>query len=286
MLALQLLVDGLISGCAIGLVAVSFSLYYSTTRVFHVAHAGVYTVGGYGAWYAATLGAPFALAALAGVALAAAFGVVIQRGLYDVLERRSATPLVFLIASLGALAILQNLMAMAFTPNILSFPYPWRTDTVGVGAMRVSLAQVVVAATSVAAFCALLWMSRRTLLGRRIRAVASNPFLAEGTCLRPRSVYLAVMLIASAAVALAGITVSLDQAMQPYTGVLVLLTATIAVIAGGIGSLTGAFVIGVALSVLQNLALIVMPGRWSIAATFGLFIVFILVRPQGLFRAR
>jgi len=129
-------------------------------------------------------------------------------------------------------------------------------------------------------------MSRRTLLGRRIRAVASNPFLAEVTCLRPRSVYLAVMLIASAAVALAGITVSLDQAMQPYTGVLVLLTATIAVIAGGIGSLTGAFVIGVALSVLQNLALIVMPGRWSIAATFGLFIVFILVRPQGLFRAR
>ena len=286
MLALQLLVDGLISGCAIGLVAVSFSLYYSTTRVFHVAHAGVYTVGGYGAWYAATLGAPFALAVLAGVALAAISGVVIQRGLYDVLERREATPLVFLIASLGALAILQNLMAMAFTQNILSFPYTWRTDTVGVGAVRVSLAQVVVAATSVAAFCALLWMSRRTLLGRRIRAVASNPFLAEVTCLRPRSVYLAVMLIASAAVALAGITVSLDQAMQPYTGVLVLLTATIAVIAGGIGSLTGAFVIGVALSVLQNLALIVMPGRWSIAATFGLFIVFILVRPQGLFRAR
>jgi len=77
------------------------------------------------------------------------------------------------------------------------------------------------------------------------------------------------MAIASAIVAVAGTLVGLDQAMQPYTGVLVLLTATIAVIAGGIGSLTGAFLVSIALSVLQNVSLVFMPGRWSIAVTFG-----------------
>lgn len=116
--------------------------------------------------------------------------------------------------------------------------------------------------------------------------MASNPFLAEITRLRPHSVYMRVMVIGSGIVATAGILVGVDQAMQPYTGILMLLTATIAVIAGGIGSLTGAFVVSLVLSVLQNVSLVVMSGRWSIAATFGLFILFILVKPEGLFRRR
>jgi branched-chain amino acid transport system permease protein len=59
MLWLQLLVNGLATGCALGVVAVSFSLIYATTKIFHVAHAGVYTMGGYLAWSLVTRGAPF-----------------------------------------------------------------------------------------------------------------------------------------------------------------------------------------------------------------------------------
>ena len=47
MLALNLLINGLVTGCALGVVAVSFQLAYSTTRIFHVAHAGIYTLAGY-----------------------------------------------------------------------------------------------------------------------------------------------------------------------------------------------------------------------------------------------
>jgi len=286
MLFLQLLADGLVTGCAIGLVAVSFSLVYSTTRIFHVAHAGIYTLGGYIAWYAASLGAPFVVAAISGAIGAAVAGGIIQAQIYERLEQRNATPLVMLIASLGVLAVLQNAIAIAFTTNMLQFEFPWRTHTVAFGPIAFSYAQVMIACASISVFAALVWMSRRTLYGRRIRAVASNPFLAEITRLRPKAVYLQVMMIASAMAAIAGVLIALDQAMQPYTGVLVLLTATIAVIAGGIGSLTGAFVISIVLSVLQNVALVIMPGRWSIAATFGLFILFILIRPQGLVRGR
>ena len=51
MLPLQLLINGLVTGCALGVVAVSFSLVYATTKIFHVAHAGVYTLAGYLAWW-------------------------------------------------------------------------------------------------------------------------------------------------------------------------------------------------------------------------------------------
>jgi branched-subunit amino acid ABC-type transport system permease component len=191
---------------------------------------------------------------------------------------------VLLIASLGVLAVLQNGVAILFTTNMLQFSYGWRTQTLIFGPVGLSYAQAMIVIVSLLVLAALLWMSRYTLYGQRIRAVASNPFLAEIARLRPRTLFVQVMMIGSGIVALAGILIALDQAIQPYTGVLILLTATIAVIAGGIGSLTGAFTISLALSVLQNLSLAVMPGRWSIAATFALFILFILVRPRGLVR--
>ena len=57
-------------------------------------------------------------------------------------------------------------------------------------------------------------------------------------------------------------------------------------IAGGVGSLHGAFIVALVLGVLQNLVLALVPGRWSQALTFVIFITFILVRPNGLFRMR
>jgi branched-chain amino acid transport system permease protein len=284
MLFLQLLADGCVSGFATGLVAISFSLVYATTGVFHVAHAGLYTLGAYLAWYASTRGLPFALCCALAAAGAAAVGALLQKSLYEQLHRRKATPLVFLIASLGALAMLQNAMAMLFTPDILSFPNPWRLAIVDIGGVTLSYPQLLIIAASLALFAALLWTSHRTALGRRIRAVASNPFLAEITRLRPSRIHIYVMVIASAIVAIAGALVGLDQALQPYNGVLILLTATIAVIAGGIRSLVGAFLVSIALAVLQNLSLLVMSGRWSIAVTFGLFIGFIVLRPEGLLK--
>jgi branched-chain amino acid transport system permease protein len=90
------------------------------------------------------------------------------------------------------------------------------------------------------------------------------------------------MAIASGMVGLCGILVSLDFGLQPYNGVLPLMTATVAVFAGGIGSTLGAFAVALILSVLENLALLVMPGEWGVAIAFGIFIVFMLFLPTGL----
>ena len=86
-------------------------------------------------------------------------------------------------------------------------------------------------------------------------------------------------------VALPGILLGLDLGLQPYGGITLLLTATIAMIAGGVGSITGAFVVSLSIAVLQNLSLLVMPGEWSIGVTFAIFVGFMLLRPRGLFPA-
>ena len=286
MLALQLLVTGVVTGCSLGVVAISFSLVYATTKIFHVAHAGIYTLGGYLAWSLVMYGAPVLVAAIAAIVACAALGALIQSQLYARLERRRATHLVVLIASLGALAVIQNIIAAVYTPNILQFPLEWSRRMVSLGAVRLNYTQILTIFTSVAAYVGTMLFAHRTILGKRIRAVASNPMLADITRLQPQTVYIYVIAIASALVCLPGILVPLDLGLQPYNGVTPLLTATIAMIAGGVGSITGAFVLSVAIAVVQNLSLLVMPGEWSIGVTFFIFVIFMLFRPTGLFTAR
>ncbi len=285
MVLLQLLAQGLVTGCALGVVAISFSLIYATTRIFHVAHAGVYTMGGYLAWSLTRRGVPDPIALLLAMLICTAVGALIQHQLYHRLERRRATPLVILIASLGVLAVIQNIIAAIYTPNILQFASTWGGKTISLGGVLLTYAQVLIVAVSLLTYVGLLLFAHRTLLGKRIRAVASNPFLAEITRLQPKDVYVIVIAIASAVVCLPGVLMPFELGLQPYGGVTVLLTATIAMIAGGVGSITGAFVLAVAIAVLQNLSLLVMPGEWSIGVTFFIFVIFMLFRPRGLFAA-
>jgi branched-chain amino acid transport system permease protein len=286
MLALQLLVTGLVTGCALGVVAISFSLVYATTKIFHVAHAGIYTLGGYLAWSLVMYGVPSLIALLVAMVACTAAGALIQNQLYARLERRRATHLVVLIASLGALAVIQNIIAAVYTPNILQFPLDWSSRMVALGPVRLNYTQMLTILVSLLAYGATMLFAHRTILGKRIRAVASNPMLASITRLQPQTVYVYVIAIASALVCLPGVLVPLDLGLQPYNGVTPLLTATIAMIAGGVGSITGAFVLSVGIAVVQNLSLLVMPGEWSIGVTFFIFVIFMLFRPTGLFAAR
>jgi branched-chain amino acid transport system permease protein len=286
MLALQLLCNGIVTGCALGIVAVSFSFIYATTKIFHVAHAGVYTMGGYIAWSMLQHGFSAPVAFVAAILAATALGALIQGLLYARLEKRRATHLVVLIASLGTLAVIQNILAAVYTANILQFDLPWSAQVFHLGGnVRLTMTQVLTVILSIATYVGVLWFSNGTILGKQIRAVASNPFLAEITRLQPRRVHIYVMAIASALVCVPGILVPLDLGLQPYNGITPLLTATIAMIAGGVGSITGAFVLAIVITELQNMSLLFIPGEWSIGVTFFIFVIFMLFRPTGLFAA-
>jgi branched-chain amino acid transport system permease protein len=181
---------------------------------------------------------------------------------------------------------MQNVIAAVYSANILQFSLPWASEVVaGGGRVRLTVIQVLIVAASLASYSGLMWFAHGTILGKQMRAVASNPFLAEITRLRPRRVHVYVMAIASAVVAVPGILVPVDLGLQPYNGVTPLLTATIAMIAGGVGSITGAFVVAIILAELQNLSLLIIPGEWSIGVTFFIFVIFMLFRPTGLFAA-
>src|ERR1700742_4980164 len=166
MLALQLAVNGLVTGCALGIVAISFSFIYATTKIFHVAHAGVYTLSGYLAWSLLGHGVPTVLAFLISILVCTALGALIQTLLYAQLEKRRATHLVVLIASLGTLAVIQNILAAVFTANILRFDLPWGSEVFTVaGNVRLTVTQLLTVVASLAAYGGIMWFSHGTILG-------------------------------------------------------------------------------------------------------------------------
>jgi branched-chain amino acid transport system permease protein len=241
----------------------------------------VYAAGAYAAYFAASaLALPLPVAIAAGIAGAGLLGVGIEVVIYRPLRRIAASPLVVLVASLGTLIVLENLIAIVFSTDAKVLEVPRRTFIVGgVGFTTLHVTMVAVTAIALAALFAFL---RFTRAGHAIRAVANNAEMAVIVGIDTPRVFLWVFALGSALAAPPAILIMLDRGATPDMGMEAILIAAIAVIVGGIGSLggavLGAFIIGLA----QNLGVMAIPSEWQAAIAFGLLLVVVIVRPRGL----
>ena len=111
----QIVANSIHTAALIYLVGLSFSLIYSPTKMFHIAHAGVITVGGYGAyWLAVICGWPLTAALLASVVLGVITGIVCELLVYRRMRRAGRPELGFLIASIGLYSVIQNCISWGF----------------------------------------------------------------------------------------------------------------------------------------------------------------------------
>jgi branched-chain amino acid transport system permease protein len=127
---------------------------------------------------------------------------------------------------------------------------------------------------------------RYSLWGRAIRAVSSSPEMARTVGIDLKRVHLLTYAVGSAISAPAGILVAMDVGVEPYRGTTFVLLASVAVIMGGIGSIPGALLGALFLALLENLGVWKIPSEWQSTISFGVFLVFIVVRPRGFFGRR
>lgn len=293
-MTLQILTNGLIAGLLSALVALGFSLIYSSTKFFHIAHGAAYTTASYMffAWVLAlgsasvydsvwliSLGVSLTLVVLG--AAAASVEILVYRPLYV----RGASPLVVFISSLGLYIIIINLIALIFgNETMLLHPYNEAPIVVGrVVVTRIQILQVVFSALTLVAVFLLL---NRTALGRNIRAVSDNPTLIAVLGLDPKKIRLLIFILGSVLAALSSLLRGFDMGINPYAGLPVVLIATVAVIIGGIGSHAGAVVSALLLGVTQNLVTGFFSATWRDAVTFVVFVLVLLLRRDGLFASK
>lgn len=282
----QLLINGLAMGAVYAMMAAGFAIVYNATHIFHLAHGAVLTFSAY-VFYAllSLLHAPLAVAVVLTIVAAALLGCVIERYVYGVLRKRGGGPPAQMLASLGILVLLQNVFALIFSTDVLTV----RTGSLAVyplGKLTVTSHHIVVAIVTIALFAALQMFLVLSKQGRAIRALADNPNLSTAIGINPDRTYLLIMAVGSIMASISAMLLTWDVGVEPEMGFMVIFVAIVAVIIGGVGYLPGALVGGFLLGLVQQLSIWQLDSRWQDGVVFTVVLMFLLVRPQGLFGNR
>lgn len=280
---LQFLVNGIISGSLIAIMAIGFWFIYRTTNLFHIAHGAVYTASAY-IFYTLNvmLGSNLYLSYCLSLIFGALLGIAMYLTVYRPLEKKNASGGVKFISSLAIYVFIINIVALIYgnETKVLS---KGLSDSLSFGKVILTEIQVYQLVSLFILLAISYLFVQRTNAGRAIRAIGDNPILFKAIGLNEKGVKAMVFAIGSAIAALASILTGLDVGIDPYIGMLALLNAAVAVIIGGIkrleGIVLGAFLIGI----IQNLVIWQFSARWEIAVTFFTLVVVILYKSGGLF---
>jgi branched-chain amino acid transport system permease protein len=281
---MQFLVNSIIAGSGIALIAIGFSLIYSTTRFFHFAHGAVYMVGGYSAYALITLaGWPSIVSVFVAMIVSALAGCLIEACVYRPLRKRSASPLVLLLASIGLFVALQNVISACFGNSTIML----RTNEPMAGfnflGGRITAVQLGLVLLTSFLGLGVAAALRFTKLGKIIRALANDPELAGVFGVSVDRTILCVFAIGSGLAALAAIMIGFDTDLNPMMGLHALLLGVVAAIIGGMGSVSGGLLGALLIGAAQHFGVWRLPTRWQDAIVFAILILFLLFRPQGFF---
>ena len=283
----QLLANGLIAGSVYALVALGFSIIYSTVRFFHFAHGAVYTAGAYFTYlFFAICNLPFAVAVAAAVVLAALLGVGIEFFVYKPIKGQGASSTILLIASLGVFIVLQNLISLFFGDDTKTIRTGEVREGLNVLGARITPVQITIILTSLVLFALTAVILKRSKIGKALRAVANDPELAVVSGLDKDKIIYFTYFVGSALAAIAAILISLDIDMTPLMGFQAMLYGVVAVVIGGLGNILGAYFGGLLLGLAQHLGVWYISSKWQDAIAFVILILFLLFRPQGFFGRR
>jgi len=265
--------------------AVGLTLIFGVMRVVNFAHGDMMVWGMYLAYVLAARAGldPYLSFAFCAAALFV-FGLAVQRGLVDRIV--DAPHEMQILLMLGVALVMENVALLVFGPEPIRVRSPLGAATWYLGPLYVDVARLVTFGVAIVLTAALWLFLYRTDLGRQIRAAADNPYGALVIGTDVRRVYAAAFGIGAACVGAAGALVSPILPFQPSTGLALSVTSFNIVIIGGMGSLPGAFVGGVLVSVAESLGAVFLKPSLKELASFSLLILILIVRPSGLFGRR
>lgn len=278
----QLTVSGIVVGSTYALLGVSFGVIYATTKIFHLAHAVAYAGAAYAAvWASESLGLGFGLSLGVGLLAGILLGVVVEMGFYRPMRKRNATLLTIFLVSLGISVAFPNLLQIVFGPDNKTLPRP-DNPTYELGAVTISRHDVVSILIAWVLIAAVATFIVKTRFGRSVTAMRTNPTMAQAVGINSNRVYTVVFVIGSALVAVAGLLFTAKGVATPTMGLAPTLTGFIAAFLGGIGSLWGAALGGLALGLLSSWSALYLQVDYGPVVVFGAMFLILLVRPQGL----
>ena len=284
-LVVNVVISGVLTGLVYGLMALGLSVIFGVVRVVNFAHGEMMTIAMYAATVLfAALGLDPFVAMLPIAAAFFVFGYVLQAGLINPFITRPEHSQFMLLVAVAIVMV--NAMLMIFGPDARNVQVGYQLESFEIGALLIDKARLYAAAAAVVAAAALFGFFKFTLIGKAIRACADNYLGAKIVGLDVKRLYALTFGVGAVCVAVAGCAMVLLVEVTPSLGPAYTLLAFVIVIVGGLGSMGGALLGGVLIGVSEALAgLFIAPSAKSMFS-FGLLIVVLLLRPQGLLGKR
>lgn len=279
---MELLIQGILLGGLYATAALGLSLVFGTMRVVNLAHGEFLILGAYltSVIISAIGGDPLLIALPAAIVLALLVYPLQRYVITPVMSHGEEAPI---IATFGVSVAIQTVLLLLFTSNPLSLSAPYTTTQVeifGVG-MRTSL--LIALAIGIVMVVLLWFVLRKTPFGRKVRAASIDPEAAGLVGIDVKRTYARVMSIAAVTAAIGGVLIALSFSVAPSSGTGWLLRAFTVVVIGGLGSIPGTLLGAFLVALVETFGSVILGPEYRDVIVFGVLVVVLLVRPNGLF---
>jgi len=278
---------GASTGAVLLLVALGLALTFGQMGVINMAHGEFLMAGAYTAYLTQQV-VPSSVSLL--VALPLGFLVGGLLGLLlemTVISRMYHRPLDTLLVTFGIGLILQQLARDVFGAQPKSVTSPgWLRGQIGILGYDYPITRLFIVAVALGCLAGMAALMKYASLGRRIRATVQNRDLAESTGISTRATDRITFFLGSGLAGIAGVALTLVTATVANLGTSYIVPAFLVVVAGGIGQIKGSVIAAFALGILGAFLTYWTSGSLATVLTFVLVVVFLQIRPQGLFTVR
>ncbi|HJW82680.1 MAG TPA: branched-chain amino acid ABC transporter permease [Anaerolineae bacterium] len=284
--SIELLAQAVVSGILIGgifaLISVGLSLIWGVMRIINFAHGEFLMIAMYIAYLlTARLGwDPYLTVLITAPALFLVGAVIFQLSIRPILSHPSMNQIMLTV---GLSLILQNLALVVFKADVLTTQTAYTRLTFMMGPVVVRVSQLIAFGGSALSAVLLYWFLRKTDTGRTIRAAAQNRHAAVLVGINVRRTYLLAFGIGSACLGVAASLMVPFYYTSPTVGLFFGLIAYVVVVLGGLGNFLGALVAGLIIGLTESVGASLLPGSLARVLTFGIFVLALLFRPQGIF---
>lgn len=285
MLILQVLLNAVVLGSLYASIAAGFSLVWGVLNVINLIHGSFIVLGSYLAWgaYNALGLDPWTSLLIAAPAFFI-FGYAIQRG---ILNRVIAAPvLVTLTLTFGLDLMLNNAMLVAFKADYRRLVMEPGLGSLSFGQLVVPVDRIIAMVFSLLLTLALYLVLRYSRVGRAIVAVRMDRDASRLMGVDVPSIYATAFGLGAAMAGCAGVLLAMIFPISPISAGSYLGKAFVVCVLGGLGSVPGAVLGGLFLGLVESLGALALGPEHAVTLSFGLLILFLIFRPQGLLGKR
>jgi branched-chain amino acid transport system permease protein len=278
----QATIYGLLQGGLLAMVAVGFSLVWGVMNIVNLAHGAFVVAGAYLAfmlheWWGVD---PF-LGMIPAALTLFAIGYVLQRALINLVV--NAPIFITLLLTFGLQLLAVNGMILLFTANYRSIQTGYaQASWILPGDVRVPLGRLIAAGSALAITVALGIMMRRSRIGLSILATGLDRGAARLMGIKAAHVYALTFGLAAALAGAAGAAVGAVSTFSPADAGRFTLFSFVAAVLGGLGNMSGALYGGLLLGLVESWGGQLLPGTLVNALAFGVLVIVLATRPQGL----